>query len=101
MTRKKPEVSERLDFDFYDRVRWMDKKHLSATDDYIILGKWIGISHKIRSDMCYWLLRVSGKVVARTTIQHVIHIDLIDTDMKQWIQKYEESEKRLDETNFL
>ena len=46
------DISEFLEFDFYDCAWWINKNHLSATDDNIILGKWLGISHKTGSDMC-------------------------------------------------
>ena len=59
-------------------------------DDNIILGQWLGISQKIGSDMCYWVLTVLGKVVARTTVQHVIITGLIDPDMKRQIEKFDE-----------
>ena len=52
--------------------------------------------------MCYWVLTVSGKVFARTTLQHAICNELIDTEMKWWIDKFdEELDKRWDDTNFV
>ena len=52
-------ILEWLDFDFYDRVWWINKKHPSTTDDKIILGRWLAILHKIWSNLCYWVLMVS------------------------------------------
>ena len=49
----------------------MDTKRLATTDDNVTLGRWLGISHKIGSDMCYWVLIVSGDVIARTTVKSV------------------------------
>ena len=68
VTGNTPDISEWLDFDFYDRVWWMDTKKPSTTNDNVTLGRWLGISHKIGSDMCYWVLTVSGNVIARTTV---------------------------------
>ena len=97
-----PGISEWMDFDFYDCVWWLDKKNHSTTDHDIILRIWIGTSHKIGSNMCYWLLTLSGKTVDRTTVQYVIHTDLINTDMKWRIEKFEEElEKWLDDTTFV
>ena len=70
-----PEIYEWLDFDFYDCVLILDNKHTSTTDNIIILERWLGISHKIGSNMCYLLLTVSGKVITQTTVQHVIYTD--------------------------
>ena len=81
---------------------WLDKEESLMIDDNIILGKWLRISHKIGSGMGYWVLTVSGKVVALTTIYHVIHSNLLDPYMKGWIEKFdEELEKQLDGTKFV
>ena len=82
MTCQTLDISEWNDFDFYDCVWSINKNHPSKTDDNIILGKWYGISQKIGSENCYRKLTVLEKVVARTTVQHVICIEFIDTDMK-------------------
>ena len=67
-----------------------------------ITGLWIGISHKIGSNMCYWVLAVSVKNFVWTTVQHVICNDLLDPDMKRRIDNFgEELEERLDDTNFV
>ena len=42
------------------------------------------------------------KVLAQTTVQHVIRTDLIDPDMKQRIDKFDkELDKRLDDRSFV
>ena len=52
--------------------------------------------------MFYWVLRVSGKVVARNKVQHMIYTGLIYPAMKWGIDKFdEELEKRLDGTNYV
>ena len=38
VTRKMPDISEWLDFDFYDSVWWLNKNNPLTTDDEIILG---------------------------------------------------------------
>ena len=78
VTGQTPDIKEWLDFDFYDRVWWLDTKKPGTTDENVTLGRWLGISHKIGSDMCYWVLTVSGNVVSWTTVQHVSRDDLLD-----------------------
>ena len=90
MTKQRPKISDRLDFDFYDNVWCIYKKNPSRPDDNIILGQWLGISHKTVSKTCYWVLTVSGKVIARTTVHHVVHTEFLDTDMKGRIEKFDE-----------
>ena len=85
-----PEISEWVDFDLSDSVWWIDKKQPSTMDDNIILGWWLGISQKNGNDMCYWVLMVSGKVIDQTTVNHVIHTNLLDPDMKGHIKNFDE-----------
>ena len=40
------------------------------------IGWWLGIAHCIGSDMTCWILTQSGKVIARSTVQHVIHSEM-------------------------
>jgi hypothetical protein len=32
--------------------------------------------------MCYWNITESGKVVSRTTVQHVTKAEMLDTDVR-------------------
>ena len=102
VTGNTPYISEWLDFDFYDRVWWLDTKKPATNDDNVTLNRWLGISHKIGSDMCYWVLTVSGNVIARTTVQHVNRDEYLDLVMCERIKEFDEKiEKRLDDTNFV
>ena len=52
--------------------------------------------------MCYWVLTVLVKCFARAMLQHVIHTNLIDPDMKLQIEKFgEQLEKHLHDTKFV
>ena len=102
VTGNTPDISEWLDFDFYDRVWWLDTKKPAMTDDNVTLGRWLGISHKIGSDMCYWVLTVSGNIIARKNFQHVTRDESLDPVMCERIKEFDEQiEKRLDDTNFV
>ena len=90
VTGNTPDISEWLDFDFYDRVWWLDTKKQSTTDNTITLGRWIGISHKIGSYMCYRVLTVSGNFIARTTVQHVTRDEYLDPVMCGRIKEFDE-----------
>lgn len=56
------DISEWLDFDFYERVWYWDQKKMDMTDEQAALGRWLGIAHRVGSDMTYWILTESGKV---------------------------------------
>eukprot|EP00957_Ditylum_brightwellii_P019321 1458209-Ditylum_brightwellii.AAC.1 len=55
-----------------------------------MLGRWLGISHQVGSFMCYWILTEAGKVIARTSNQHVARDNYLDIDIKKWIDEFNE-----------
>jgi hypothetical protein len=102
ITGETPEISEWLDFDFYDLVWWLDQKKPGITDENRRLGRWLGISHRVGSDMCYWILTESGKVVARTSVQHVTRDELLDDALKVVVTAFDLAvNTRLDDANFV
>jgi hypothetical protein len=62
-----PDISEWVDFSFYD---WVWYWHAPNSEDNPRLGRWLGVSHRVGSALCYWILASSGRVLARTTVQH-------------------------------
>ena len=52
--------------------------------------------------MCYWILTVSGKIIARTTVQHVTREDLLDQHLGDKIKEFNKAlEIRMEDTNFV
>ena len=95
------DISEWLDFDFYDRVWFWDQKKMDMTDEQARIGRWLGIAHRIGSDMTYWILTESGKVIARSTVQHITTTDMATDDMKARVATFDENLlTRLDDGNF-
>ncbi|KAI2490038.1 Reverse transcriptase (RNA-dependent DNA polymerase) [Fragilaria crotonensis] len=70
------DISEWLDFDFYDRVWYLDQPKTDMTNEQARPGRWLGIAHRIGSDMTYWILTESGRVIARSTVQHITITDM-------------------------
>ena len=56
LTGETPDISEYLDFGFYDRVVFKQNAGLGEAK----LGRWLGVSHKVGQLMSYWILPVSG-----------------------------------------
>ena len=52
LTGETPEISEYLDFIFYDWCWYNDNAGLGETK----LGHWLGVSHRVGSLMSYWIL---------------------------------------------
>ena len=64
--------------------------------------RWLGVAHRVGSDLRYWLLLQSGKVIARTTVQYVVHEDVLNDDVKRQIERFNTAiEDRLSEDGFL
>ena len=57
-----------MEYDFYDQV-WFWNNH----SDYIkkMLGRWIGVSHRVGSTLCYWILSNKGNIISCTTVQNI------------------------------
>jgi hypothetical protein len=95
------DISEWLDFDFYDRVWYWDQKKTDMTEEQAKIGRWLGIAHRIGSDMTYWVLTESGKVIARSTVQHITTTDMAADAMKARVATFDERLlTRLDDENF-
>ena len=68
-----PDISEWIDFCINDRVWYWDTP---GQEENPLPGRWLGISHRVGSALCYWVLTRSGNVISRTTVQHVTADDL-------------------------
>ncbi len=62
---------------------------------------WLGILHRVGLDLCYWLITGSGKIVSSTSVEHVIHDDYLQEDIKKQIDDFNQKlEDALDDANF-
>ena len=64
LTGETPEISEYLDFTFYDWCWYNDNTGLGETK----LGQWLGVSHHVGSSMSYWILTQKGNVILCTMV---------------------------------
>ena len=67
LTGETPDISEYLDFGFYDWVIFKDDAGLGEVQ----IGKFLGVSHDVGSLMSYWILPISGIPVSRTSVQRL------------------------------
>jgi hypothetical protein len=101
VTGETPDISEWTDFGFYDRVWVYDHKKIELDGTGRRLARWLGVAHRVGSDLCYWLLLSTGHVVARTTVQHVTREDIINPEIKAMTVEFDNSiATRLDDQNF-
>ena len=97
------EIIEWLDFEFYDLVYWYDRPTKpDVYDDVSRMSRCLGISHHVRSNMCYWLITESGKFISKTSVEHVTHNDMLASGIKQQIDICNTKlEERLDNISFM
>ena len=48
----------------------------------------MGVSHRVGTAMCYWILTSNGKVISRTTVQHLTEDEVRNKDIMQEIREY-------------
>ena len=71
ITGETPDISEYLDFTFYDWVVYKPNAGLGKET----LGRWLGVLHKIGQLMSYWILTIAGMVVSCVTVQRLTNAE--------------------------
>jgi hypothetical protein len=80
-----PDISEWIDFAFYQFV-WF-KLHPGVESPE--LGRWLGVSHRVGSDMCFWILNKNARVLSRTTVQPVGPLELQTDTVKEKCNEFQ------------
>ena len=103
VTSQTADISEWLDFEFYDLVYWYDRQNKPDVSDNVRrLARWLGISHRVGSDMCYWLITESKNLISKTLVEHVTRDDMLASGTKQQIDIFNmKLAERLDDTSFM
>ena len=71
VTGETSDISEYLDFSFYDPVWYKDNAGLSPAQP----GRWLGVSSRTGRLMCYHVLTQKGTVISRSTVQRVTNLE--------------------------
>jgi hypothetical protein len=82
-----PDISEYLDFDFYDWVLYRSNAGLGEVE----VARWLGVSHRVGRLMSYWLLPQSGIPISATTVQRMTNDEKLTEEMQKRMEQYEES----------
>ena len=83
LTGDTPDISEYLDFSFYDWCWYNDNTSLGETK----LGHWLGVSHHVGSLMSYWVITLKGHVISWTTVSRVTNLEKQQTDVKHRLEE--------------
>ena len=71
------------------------------TNEQARIGRWLGIAHHVGSDMTYWVLTESGRVIARSTVQHVTLTDMATDAIRNRVSTFDAALlTRLNDDNF-
>ena len=84
------DISEYLDFGFYDRV-WY---HKNAGLDERRTGRWLVVSHRTGSLMSYWVLTKNGYVISGTTVQRVNNLENELLENQETFSEFDEKNQR-------
>ena len=79
-----PELSEYMDFGFYDWVTFRNNAGMGEAE----LGRWLGVSHRVGQLMSYWILPVSGIPVSATTVQRVTNLERQTEEFKSKMRNF-------------
>ena len=90
VTGETPDISEYLDFGFYERV-WY-KVNAGVGETY--LGRFLGVSSRVGSLMAYWVLPASGIPESRTTVSRVTELEKQTEANKEKFKVYDEKLKK-------
>ena len=91
VTGETPDISEYLDFGFYDWVWYKDNAGVGDN----MCGRWLGVSHRVGSLMSYWVLTIAGRVISRTTVQRITNLELGTNETKERCKEYNDRIKAL------
>jgi hypothetical protein len=86
LTSETPNISEYLDFGFYDWIWYKDNAGLGENH----IGRWLGVTHRVGNLMSYWILTEAGHVIARTMVQHITNLELTTEEVKQQCAQYDQ-----------
>ena len=85
LTGKTPDISEYLDFSFYDWCWYNDNAGLGETK----LGCWLRVSHHVGSLMSYWVLALKNHVISWMTVSRVTNLEKQQTDVKHRLVEFD------------
>ena len=79
------DITEYLDFRFYDQVWYHENAELGEW----IHSRWLGVYQRIGSLISYYILTQTGSVISRTTVQRVTNLEFQIDDHKAFFVEYD------------
>ena len=88
-TGETPDISEYMNFEFYDLVVFRSNAGLGEVE----LGHWLGVLHRVGRLMSYWILPESDIPISVTTAQRLTNDEGNTEEMKARMKQYDEKLK--------
>ena len=85
MTGKTPNISEYLDFGFYDHVSYKENSGIGMR----AIGMWLGVSHRVVRLMSYWIPTKKGTVISIIPVQRVTILEKETEKIKASISEFD------------
>ena len=82
-----PDISEYVEFEFYDYCWYWDTPPQSYSHEKKQLGRWLGVEHRVGQSMDFWIMSTNGKVIGRSTVSL---LDPSDYDVNKCKQRMSE-----------
>ena len=102
VTEETPNISDYIDFDFYDLVWYHTGKHPVVSKYHQSLGKWMGVVQRVGREMSYWIMPISSQPILEKTVQHITRDDMLNPDTAVQIKKFHQAlTERLDYHYFI
>ncbi len=87
LTGNTPDISEYIEYEWNQPI-WIFNPGTFPEQQQIV-GRWIGVAHRVGQAMCYWVLPPSGIPIARTTIQAISKDELATRDVMTQIYDFD------------
>ena len=84
-----PNISEYLDFGFYDWV-W----YWNVSDKTARVGRWLGVSKNKGEHLSYWILPISGLPIVSSTVQSITQEEMRDPSVYNLLADFDEKVKQ-------
>ena len=82
------DISEYTDFELYDLIWYWDKPQAIYNP---CIGRWLGVYHRVRSELCYWILIDKGTVLYCMKVQHMTIDEAKDSNISEKVKEYKDT----------
>ena len=85
-TGETPDISEYIDFSFFDWVTFRSEAGLGPPR----IGRWLGVSHKIGQAMSYWILPDTCRPISCQTVQRITRHEMGTDEFKKMMNDFDQ-----------